>query len=82
MSRDSWRRHHWDKVIELSPRRLGVRLRDALMIHQASGARAAKIKTAAPARTGRGRVLSAELTRRYLFAIALPRKLGLPSRGG
>ena len=34
MSRDTWKRHHWDKVVELSPRRLGVRLRDALMIRQ------------------------------------------------
>jgi hypothetical protein len=32
LSRDSWIRHHSDKVVELSPRRLGVRLRDALML--------------------------------------------------
>ncbi len=27
-----WKRHHSDKIIEMSPRRLGVRLRDALML--------------------------------------------------
>jgi hypothetical protein len=32
LSPDSWKRNHRDKVIELSPRRLGVRLRDALML--------------------------------------------------
>jgi hypothetical protein len=32
LSVDSWKRHHSDKVVELSPRRLGVRLRDALML--------------------------------------------------
>ena len=32
LSADSWKRHHADKIIELSPRRLGVRLRDALML--------------------------------------------------
>jgi hypothetical protein len=32
LSRWSWRRNHADKVIELSPRRYGVRLRDALML--------------------------------------------------
>jgi hypothetical protein len=37
LSRDSWTRHHADRLIELSPRRLGVRLRDALMIPRASG---------------------------------------------
>ena len=36
LSVDSWKRHHADKLVELSPRRLGVRLRDALMIRQAS----------------------------------------------
>ena len=39
LSVDSWKRHHSDKVVELSPRRLGVRLRDALMIRRAGGAR-------------------------------------------
>jgi len=34
LSVDSWKRHHADKVIELSPRRLGVRLRDALMLRE------------------------------------------------
>jgi hypothetical protein len=32
LSADSWKRHHSDKIIEMSPRRLGVRLRDALML--------------------------------------------------
>ena len=32
LSTDSWKRHHSDKIIEMSPRRLGVRLRDALML--------------------------------------------------
>jgi hypothetical protein len=32
LSDDSWRRYHRDKFIWLSPRRIGVRLRDALMI--------------------------------------------------
>jgi hypothetical protein len=32
LSSDSWKRHHPDKIIELSPRRLGVRLRHALML--------------------------------------------------
>ena len=32
LSPDSWKRNHPDKVVELSPRRLGVRLRDALML--------------------------------------------------
>jgi len=39
LSVDSWKRHHSDKVVELSPRRLGVRLRDALMIRPAGGRR-------------------------------------------
>ena len=32
LSVDSWKRHHQDKIIEMSPRRLGVRLRHALML--------------------------------------------------
>jgi hypothetical protein len=32
LSPDSWKRHHADKIVRLSPRRLGVRLRDALML--------------------------------------------------
>ena len=32
LSADSWKRHHADKIIKMSPRRLGVRLRDALML--------------------------------------------------
>lgn len=32
LSVDSWKRHHSDKLVELSPRRLGVRLRHALML--------------------------------------------------
>jgi hypothetical protein len=35
LSPDSWKRHHADKVVALSPRRLGVRLRDALMLRRA-----------------------------------------------
>jgi hypothetical protein len=34
LSVDSWKRHHADKLVELSPRRLGVRLRDALMLRK------------------------------------------------
>jgi hypothetical protein len=36
LSADSWKRHHGDKIIEMSPRRLGVRLRDALMLRNTS----------------------------------------------
>jgi hypothetical protein len=36
LSVDSWKRHHADKIVELSPRRLGVRLRDALLLRNAS----------------------------------------------
>ena len=36
LSSDSWKRHHSDKIIEMSPRRLGVRLRDALMMRNTS----------------------------------------------
>jgi hypothetical protein len=32
LSADGWKRHHADKIVKLSPRRLGVRLRDALML--------------------------------------------------
>jgi hypothetical protein len=32
LSVDSLKRHHADKLIALSPRRLGMRLRDALML--------------------------------------------------
>jgi hypothetical protein len=34
LSADSWKRHHRDKLIELSPKRLGVRLRDALLLRR------------------------------------------------
>ena len=34
LSVDSLKRHHADKLIELSPRRLGMRLRDALMLRK------------------------------------------------
>ena len=37
LSADSLKRHHGTKVIELSPRRLGMRLRDALMIRRTRG---------------------------------------------
>jgi hypothetical protein len=32
LSQDSWKRHHRDKLVKLSPRRYGVRLRHALML--------------------------------------------------
>lgn len=32
LSVDSLKRHHRDKLVELSPRRWGIRLRDALML--------------------------------------------------
>jgi hypothetical protein len=32
LSHDGWKRHYPDKLIRLSPRRIGVRLRDALML--------------------------------------------------
>jgi hypothetical protein len=32
LSPDSWKRNHADKLVTLSPRRLGVRLGDALML--------------------------------------------------
>jgi hypothetical protein len=32
LSPDSWKRNHPDKLVRLSPRRLGIRLRDALML--------------------------------------------------
>ena len=35
LSPDSWKRHHPEKVVELSPGRLGLRLRDALMFGKA-----------------------------------------------
>ena len=34
LSVDSIKRHHSDKIIELSPRRRGMRVRDALMIEK------------------------------------------------
>jgi len=34
LSVDSWKRHHADKVVELSPRRRGVRLGDALLLRK------------------------------------------------
>ncbi len=34
LSRDSLKRYYADKIIELSPRRLGMRLRDALMLSE------------------------------------------------
>ena len=36
LSPDSWKRNHADKIVELSPRRLGVRLRHALMLRTPS----------------------------------------------
>ena len=32
LSPDSWKRNHPDKIVELSPGRLGIRLRHALML--------------------------------------------------
>jgi hypothetical protein len=32
LSRDGLQRHHRDKIVRLSPRRVGMRLRDALAI--------------------------------------------------
>jgi hypothetical protein len=32
LSPTSWKRNHRDKLVELSPRRLGIRLRDALRL--------------------------------------------------
>ena len=34
LSDDSWRRHYAHKFIRLSPRRFGVRLKDALMLDE------------------------------------------------
>ncbi len=34
LSADSWKRNHPDKIVELSPRRLGIRLRHALMLRK------------------------------------------------
>jgi hypothetical protein len=36
LSPSSWKRNHRDKIVELSPRRYGVRLRDALMLKKAA----------------------------------------------
>jgi hypothetical protein len=35
LSADTWRRIHPDKIVKLSPRRVGIRLRDALMLKAA-----------------------------------------------
>jgi hypothetical protein len=35
LSPDSVKRHHADKLVRLSPRRLGIRLRDSLMLRRA-----------------------------------------------
>jgi hypothetical protein len=32
LSVESWKRNHSDKIVTLSPRRIGIRLRDALML--------------------------------------------------
>jgi hypothetical protein len=32
ISKDGWKRHHRDKIIKLSPRRVGVKLADVLAI--------------------------------------------------
>jgi hypothetical protein len=36
ISADSWKRNHREKLVELGPRRLGVRLRHALMLDRKS----------------------------------------------
>ena len=36
LSPSSWKRNHPDKIVELSPRRLGVRLRDALLLKRST----------------------------------------------
>jgi hypothetical protein len=36
LSPSSWKRNHADKIVELSPRRLGVRLRDALLLKKSA----------------------------------------------
>jgi hypothetical protein len=36
LSPSSWKRNHPDKIVELSPRRLGVRLRDALLLRKST----------------------------------------------
>jgi hypothetical protein len=36
LSADAWKRNHPDKIVELSPRRRGIRLRDALMLAKTS----------------------------------------------
>jgi hypothetical protein len=38
LSVDSWKREHPDKIIKLSTRRLGIRLRDALKLPREVGA--------------------------------------------
>jgi hypothetical protein len=37
MSKDGLVRYHKDKFIKLSPRRVGMRLRDALLLHDTGG---------------------------------------------
>jgi hypothetical protein len=32
ISEDSWKRNHSDKIVRMGPRRIGVRLKDALML--------------------------------------------------
>jgi hypothetical protein len=39
LSPDSWKRNHAEKIIKLSPRRVGIRLRDALMLVDKAEAR-------------------------------------------
>jgi hypothetical protein len=34
VSVDSWKRNHPEKIIKLGPRRLGIRLRDALLLER------------------------------------------------
>jgi hypothetical protein len=37
VSPDSWKRNHPDKIVRLSQRRVGIRLRDALMLSSEAG---------------------------------------------
>jgi hypothetical protein len=37
LSVESWKRNHPEKIVKLSPRRIGIRLRDALMLESHQG---------------------------------------------
>jgi hypothetical protein len=44
VSKDTLQRHHADKILKLSPRRLGMRVRDALLHSSQKYARGARSK--------------------------------------